>query len=98
MVTRYPWVRDPNAPLPAEVRSVLLVRREALDVATGQGRLGGSLPVQWRVGWHGVITWRGRDRDGSMKASVSIREPSGKIVYVRHVRCVREARLNRSFS
>lgn len=98
MVHRYPWVRNPNAPTPSEVRSVLIVRREALEAAVSQEVLDGVLPVQWRVGWRATVTWHGRDRDGSMKASVVVTDRSSKQVYVRHVRLCRERRLKRSFS
>jgi hypothetical protein len=98
MVHRYPWVRNPNAPTPAEVRSVLKVRADCLDAATGEGRLDGPLPVRWRVGWRGIITWMGRDRDGSMKASVTIYDQNSTKVYVRYVRLCKHVRLKRNFS
>lgn len=98
MLHRYPWARKPDDPLPSEVRSVLMVRRELLETKLGQDTLEGRVPVRWRIGCRCIITWRGRDRDGSMRASVALYDALGKLLYTRHVRCVRPVRLKRNFS
>lgn len=82
---------------PEERRSLMNVRLDALDEATARASLDGHMPVQWRRGWTAYIKSHGRDRDGSLRASVTVLDPSDTVVMIRKVRLVKEESLKRRF-
>jgi hypothetical protein len=82
-------IRDANVATHEEHLALLKVRREVLDQACDEGRLGGSLPVRWRTGYKCTINILGRDADGSLRASVYAQGPKGNILQSRNVRLIR---------
>lgn len=85
-----------NEATPAERRSLLSVRLQCLDEATTVANSGSPLPARDRWGWRAIIKTLGRDRDGSLLASVTVYDPSENVVMLRNVRLVPERRLNYS--
>jgi hypothetical protein len=83
----------PDGTTQEEFHKLLSLRRQVLDDATRAHNLGQPLPITWRRGWKNYLKILGRDRDGSLKASYSVYEPNGALVYVRKVRLVRSQRL-----
>lgn len=77
-----------------EWRSVLKARLETLEEATRHASIEGHMPAIWRRGWKAYAVCLGRDRDGSLLACVTVRDPSGAIVRTRRLRLVKERRLN----
>lgn len=90
----YSWQESNTlTPTPEELRSLFLVRLEALEAAIEQTTLEGSLPVRERWGWKACIVPIARDSGGHLLASVRVLNPAGRGVYCRRVRLVRPARL-----
>lgn len=90
-----PWMhRKPGDPTPAEIRSVIQARRDALDQATAQANEGRPLPLFDRWGWKAYVDYLGRSQDGSLLALVYVLDPSGVKVFTRSLRLVKAATLN----
>lgn len=96
-MTQWKFRCNQDDPTPEEHRSLIDVRLDALDQATARASLEGRLPVRWRHGWHAYIKTHGRDRDGSLRASVTVVDPSETVVMIRNVRLVKKKSLDRSF-
>lgn len=54
---------------------------------------GQHMPVPWRRGWRAKIAYAGRDRDGSLLATITITGPRASLKWLQKVRLVRERRL-----
>lgn len=76
-----------------EFRALLLRRRDALDQCTAQLTGGRPLPVSWRVGWKAHIKYAGRDRDGSLLATITVTGPNVSDKWLQKVRLVRRSQL-----
>jgi hypothetical protein len=82
------YVAHPPSVTAQEFSRILEVRRQTLEDAT---RAEGSLfpmPVTWRHGWKATVRILGRDRDGSVLFTVSVKQPRSTEVYVRKCRLV----------
>jgi hypothetical protein len=78
----------------AEFDALLLRRLDALDSCTREYYEVDHYPVQWRVGWRAEIRYAGRDRDGSLLATITITGPEKCSKWLQKVRLVRRERLN----
>lgn len=79
---------NPEGTTLEEFRKLLILRREALEQAAKDPQSLFPMPVPWRRGWKAHIKLRGRDRDGSLCASIVVTRPGGSLPYVRNVRLV----------
>ena len=84
----------PEGVTPEEFQRLLLVRRETLEDATRKASGGSAMPITWRHGWKATLKILGRDKDGSLKASVTVVGPHASSGYVRKVRLVTQYRVN----
>ena len=74
--------------------AILGERLAVLEAATGEGRLGGPLPVRWRSGWTCRFKVVRRDSQGALLVELRawhVRTP--KQVYVRRRRFVQQTAL-----
>jgi hypothetical protein len=78
----------------AEFLALLNHRRKCIEQCTAQEFGGRPLPVAWRVGWRAELRYAGRDRDGSLLATITITGPQRYQKWLQKVRLVREERLN----
>lgn len=83
----------PEWATPEEFRALLLRRRDALDQCTAQLTGGRPLPVTWRTGWRARIAYAGRDRDGSLLATITVTGPNVSDKWLQKVRLVRSKQL-----
>jgi hypothetical protein len=90
MVSRYRVEVVPEWATPDEFRALLLRRLDALDQCTAQVTGGRPLPVAWRTGWSARIAYAGRDRDGSLLATITITGPNVSDKWLQKVRLVRQ--------
>lgn len=77
-----------------EFQRLLLIRRETLEDAIRRACGGTLLPVAWRTGWKACLQLQGRDRDGSLKAVISVTAPEPSGAYVRRVRLCKPHRVH----
>lgn len=77
-----------------EFQALLLRRLDALDMCTAQYFEVDHYPVSWRRGWRAEVRYAGRDRDGSLLATITVTGPSASAKWLQKVRLVRRARLN----
>lgn len=77
-----------------EYQALLLRRRDALDSCTAELTGGRPMPIQWRSGWRAEIKYAGRDRDGSLLATITVTGPNISDKWLQKVRLVRTARLD----
>jgi hypothetical protein len=77
-----------------EFQALLQRRRDALDMCTAQLTGGRPMPVQWRTGWKATIAYAGRDRDGSLLATITVTGPNTSDKWLQKVRLVRTKGLN----
>lgn len=90
-----PWAPAlPAGVTSEEFKRLLVIRRETLDAATARVSGGRPLPLSWRAGWTATLKILGRDRDGALKAAVTVRGTRASHAYVRKVRLCREHTLN----
>ena len=89
---------NPNVATPDELRSLLSARLAALEAATMQKGQEAPLPIEERWGWKSTIKTLGRDAGGHLRATVTVSQPGGSVVYVRKVRLVPERRLPSSLT
>jgi hypothetical protein len=78
-----------------EHQAILKARLETLKSATAVDRLGGPLPVRWRVGWDCSFKPVKRSRDGSLLVLLTATDasrPGWK--YERRIRLVKARRLS----
>lgn len=80
-----------------EFQALLLRRRDAIAQCTAQLTGGSPMPIQWRWGWKAHIRYAGRDRDGSLKATITITGPNVSDKWLQKVRLVRKGTLNRQY-
>lgn len=81
-------------PTQEEQEALFKLRLDCLAEGTAVVNGGSPLPVCERWGWRCYITTLGRDRDGSLLASITAEDPAGKIRLFRNVRLVKPASLN----
>jgi hypothetical protein len=72
-----------------EFQRLWLIRLETLADCTARVSGGKPLPVSWRSGWQARLNILSRDRDGSLRASVTVTRPNSKQRWVRNVRLVK---------
>lgn len=84
----------PDWATPDEFSALLLRRRDALDQCTAQYFEVQYYPVAWRVGWRAEIRYAGRDRDGSLLATITVTGPTADAKWLQRVRLVRRKQLN----
>ena len=77
-----------------EFSALILRRRDALDACTSEHFGVAHYPVAWRAGWTARIAYAGRDRDGSLLATITVTGPEKKDKWLQKVRLVRRGRLN----
>lgn len=94
MVPAGPWRVTPEWATPDEFQALLLRRRDALDLCTAEHYGVAHYPVAWRVGWRADIRYAGRDRDGSLLATITVTGPTASDKWLQKVRLVRKERLN----
>ena len=73
---------------PEERRKLFQLRREALDAACGFTMSGEWISTQERFGWTAHLSILDRDRDGSIRARITVSGPGLPEPYVRNVRLV----------
>jgi hypothetical protein len=83
------------APTAEEFRRLLEIRLQTLDQCSITDGADTPLPAVWRIGYKATIKLLGRDRDGSLRASVTVLAPHLVRPYVRRVRLVKERNLKR---
>jgi ligand-binding SRPBCC domain-containing protein len=93
MVTQHGPRLWPEWATQAEFQALLLRRLDALDSCTAEVMGGKPMPVQWRRGWSARIAYAGRDRDGSLLATITITGPQNSMKWLQRVRLVRQREL-----
>lgn len=79
---------------PEERRSLFSARLQCLETATSLVNEGEPLPAKDRHGWTAYINIHGRDRDGSLLATITVRDREKSVRLTRNLRLVPQEKLD----